>query len=144
MSFEDKEAELGLLFTRMQNEPEDWRELYEVIRQKLNELKAYGMPLPQTRSRSRVCGRERGQRQAPADRQSDRRSHEALIRSELAQRHRSRGGASRRQDPRGCAPCVVSAGLPWGEVLSRLPINAQLFVSSSRRQSGSFSPSTTA
>jgi hypothetical protein len=30
----------------MQNEPEDWHELYEVIRQKLNELKAYGMPLP--------------------------------------------------------------------------------------------------
>jgi hypothetical protein len=47
MSFEDKEAELGLLFTRMQNEPEDWKEVYEVIRQKLNELKAYGMPLPQ-------------------------------------------------------------------------------------------------
>jgi hypothetical protein len=47
MSFEDKEAELGLLFTRMQNEPEDWGELYELIRQKLNELKAYGMPLPQ-------------------------------------------------------------------------------------------------
>ena len=31
----------------MQNEPEDWGELYEQIRQKLNELKAYGMPLPQ-------------------------------------------------------------------------------------------------
>jgi len=24
MSFEEKEAELGLLLTRMQNEPEDW------------------------------------------------------------------------------------------------------------------------
>jgi hypothetical protein len=47
MSFEDKEAELGVLFTRMQNEPEDWGEVYEQIRQKLNELKAYGMPLPQ-------------------------------------------------------------------------------------------------
>jgi hypothetical protein len=30
----------------MQNEPEDHHELYELIRQKLNELKAYGMPLP--------------------------------------------------------------------------------------------------
>jgi len=48
MSFEDKEAELGLLLTRMQNEPEDRHELYAQIRQKLNELKAYGMPLPDT------------------------------------------------------------------------------------------------
>jgi hypothetical protein len=48
MSFEDKEAELGLLLTRMQNEPEDRHELYLQIRQKLNELKAYGMPLPET------------------------------------------------------------------------------------------------
>ena len=47
MSFEDKEAELGLLLTQMQNEPQDWHELYEQVRQKLNELKAYGMPLPQ-------------------------------------------------------------------------------------------------
>jgi hypothetical protein len=48
MSFEDKEAELGLLLTRMQNEPEDRHELYLQIRQKLNELRAYGMPLPDT------------------------------------------------------------------------------------------------
>jgi hypothetical protein len=47
MSFEDKEAELGLLLTRMQNEPVDWGEVYEQIRQKLNEMRAYGMPLPQ-------------------------------------------------------------------------------------------------
>jgi hypothetical protein len=46
MSFEDKEAELGWLLTRMQNEPADWGELYEQIRVKLNELKAFGMPLP--------------------------------------------------------------------------------------------------
>lgn len=46
MAFEDKEAELGLLLTRMQNEPDDLHEVYEQIRQKLNELKAYGMPLP--------------------------------------------------------------------------------------------------
>ena len=30
----------------MQNVPEDWHEVYEQIRLKLNELKAYGMPLP--------------------------------------------------------------------------------------------------
>jgi hypothetical protein len=47
MAFEDKEAELSLLFTRMLNEPHDRYELYEQIRQKLNELKAYGMPLPE-------------------------------------------------------------------------------------------------
>lgn len=47
MAFEDKEAELGLLFGRMQNEPEDLHEIYQLIRQKLNELRAFGMPLPQ-------------------------------------------------------------------------------------------------
>jgi hypothetical protein len=47
MAFEDKEAELGLLFTRMLDTPHDRHELYEQIRQKLNELKAYGMPLPE-------------------------------------------------------------------------------------------------
>ena len=47
MAFEDKEAELGVLLTRMQNEPQDRHELYEQVRLKLNDLKAYGMPLPQ-------------------------------------------------------------------------------------------------
>jgi hypothetical protein len=47
MSLEDKETELGFLLTRMQNKPEDWHEVYEQIRLKLNELKAFGMPLPQ-------------------------------------------------------------------------------------------------
>jgi hypothetical protein len=46
MAFEDKEAELGLLLTSMQDEPEDRHALYQLIRQKLNELKAFGMPLP--------------------------------------------------------------------------------------------------
>ena len=31
--------------TRMQNEPEDRHELYRVIRQKLNDMKAFGLPL---------------------------------------------------------------------------------------------------
>jgi len=49
MAFEDVQAELGLLLTQMQNEkrPEDRHEAYLVILRKLNELKAYGMPLPQ-------------------------------------------------------------------------------------------------
>ena len=46
MAFEDKEAELGLLLTSMQDEPADRHEIYQLIRQKLNELKAFGMPLP--------------------------------------------------------------------------------------------------
>jgi hypothetical protein len=46
MAFEHLQSELGLLMTRMQNEPEDRHELYLVIRQKLNEIKAFGMPLP--------------------------------------------------------------------------------------------------
>lgn len=47
MAFEDIQAELGLLLTTMQNEPADRHELYLQIRQKLYELKAYGMPLPE-------------------------------------------------------------------------------------------------
>ena len=47
MAFEDLQSELGLLMTRMQNEPHDRHELYLLIRQKLNEIKAYGMPLPE-------------------------------------------------------------------------------------------------
>lgn len=49
MAFEDVQAELGLLLTQMENEtqPDDRHEIYLVIKRKLNELKAYGMPLPQ-------------------------------------------------------------------------------------------------
>jgi hypothetical protein len=46
MAFEDVEAEIGLLMTQMQNQPADAHELYLQILQKLNELKAFGMPLP--------------------------------------------------------------------------------------------------
>jgi len=46
MAFELLQAEIGVLLTRMQNEPADRHELYLQIMQKLNELKAYGMPLP--------------------------------------------------------------------------------------------------
>lgn len=47
MAFDDVQAELGILMTRMQNEPEDRHELYLQLMEKLNELKAFGMPLPQ-------------------------------------------------------------------------------------------------
>jgi hypothetical protein len=46
MAFDDIKAELGLLLTRMQNEPQDRHELYLQLVEKLNELKAFGMPLP--------------------------------------------------------------------------------------------------
>ena len=46
MAFEDVKAELGILMTEMQNEPEDRHELYLQLMEKLNELKAFGMPLP--------------------------------------------------------------------------------------------------
>ena len=46
MAFDEYEAEIGLLLTRMENQPEDRHELFEIIREKLNEMKAFGMPLP--------------------------------------------------------------------------------------------------
>ena len=46
MDFDDVKAELGILMTRMQNEPEDRHELYMMVMEKLNEMKAYGVPLP--------------------------------------------------------------------------------------------------
>lgn len=47
MAFEDVQAEIGLLLTRMQNEPEDQHELHSLLLEKINELKAYGLPIPQ-------------------------------------------------------------------------------------------------
>jgi len=47
MAFDDLEAELALLINQMENQPEDRHELYLQIREKLNEMRAYGMPLPE-------------------------------------------------------------------------------------------------
>jgi hypothetical protein len=46
MAFENTKAEIGMLLGALQDAPEDRHELYLRIMQKLNELKAYGMPLP--------------------------------------------------------------------------------------------------
>ncbi len=46
MAFEDIKAEIGLLVSGMQNAPEDAQELQIQLREKLNELKAYGLPIP--------------------------------------------------------------------------------------------------
>src|ERR1043165_5779589 len=46
MAFEDLKAELALLINQMENQPEDRHELYLQVREKLNEMRAFGMPLP--------------------------------------------------------------------------------------------------
>ncbi len=46
MAFEDLKAEIGLLLSQMENQPEDRHELYLQIREKLNEMRAFGLPLP--------------------------------------------------------------------------------------------------
>ncbi|MGI8724818.1 MAG: hypothetical protein ACR2J1_05585 [Methyloceanibacter sp.] len=47
MAFEDLQAELSLLLNQMENQPEDKHELYLLIREKLNEMRAFGMPVPE-------------------------------------------------------------------------------------------------
>ncbi|HYJ57809.1 MAG TPA: hypothetical protein VEW64_00430 [Methyloceanibacter sp.] len=46
MAFENLKAELALLLNQMENQPGDRHELYLQIREKLNEMRAFGMPLP--------------------------------------------------------------------------------------------------
>ena len=47
MAFEDLKAEIALLFSQMENQPEDRHELYLQIREKLNEMRAFGLQLPE-------------------------------------------------------------------------------------------------
>lgn len=47
MAFEAIKAELALLFEQMVNQPEDAHEIREALQEKLNILKANGMPLPE-------------------------------------------------------------------------------------------------
>ncbi len=44
MAFEDIKAEIALLFEQMVNQPQDAHEIRETVREKLNELKAAGLP----------------------------------------------------------------------------------------------------
>ena len=46
MAFEELQAQISLLMSQINNQPEDMHELYELLHQKLNEFKASGMPLP--------------------------------------------------------------------------------------------------
>jgi len=47
MAFEEIKAEIALLFEQMVNQPEDMHELAESIREKLNAMRASGLPLPE-------------------------------------------------------------------------------------------------
>jgi len=47
MAFEDYEAELGILLGQLNEGTGDRQELYETLREKLNEMRAFGMPIPE-------------------------------------------------------------------------------------------------
>lgn len=47
MAFDDLEAELGILLGELNEGTGDRQELYEMLREKLNEMRAYGMPIPE-------------------------------------------------------------------------------------------------
>ena len=46
MALEEIKAQIALLLEEMVNQPEDEHEALEQLREKLNELRAMGMPLP--------------------------------------------------------------------------------------------------
>ena len=75
MAFERLKAEIGILLTEMQNEPADKHELAQQVHAKLQELRAFGMPLPKdlTTSRRRSsCGVPGGpDREAPRQKAGD-------------------------------------------------------------------------
>jgi hypothetical protein len=77
MAFENTKAEIALLLEAVQDAPHDRHELYLRIMQKLNELKAYGMPLPD----DLVALENRLEREFAADQRD-------------AERRRQRGGKS--------------------------------------------------
>ena len=47
MAFDRIKSEISMLLTEMQNQPEDSWELHEMILEKLNELRALGLPVPE-------------------------------------------------------------------------------------------------
>lgn len=47
MDVEDVKAEIGLILTDMQNQPEDRHELYLQLMERLNEMRAYGLEVPE-------------------------------------------------------------------------------------------------
>ena len=47
MALEELQTQISLLVSQINNQPEDVHELYELLHQKLNELRGTGQPLPQ-------------------------------------------------------------------------------------------------
>ena len=47
MALEELQAQINLLVSQINNQPEDVHEIYEMLHQKLNELRSTGQPLPQ-------------------------------------------------------------------------------------------------
>lgn len=47
MAFERLKTEIDIIFANMQREPRDPTELALILQEKLSELRAFGMPLPQ-------------------------------------------------------------------------------------------------
>ena len=47
MALEELQSQINLLVSQINNQPEDVHELYELLHQKLNELRGTGQPLPQ-------------------------------------------------------------------------------------------------
>lgn len=47
MALEELQAQINLLVSQINNQPEDVHEIYELLHQKLNELRLTGQPLPQ-------------------------------------------------------------------------------------------------
>ncbi|MET0407919.1 MAG: hypothetical protein ABW006_06085 [Hyphomicrobium sp.] len=47
MAFDQIKLEISQLLSEMQNQPEDRHEIYLSLREKLNQLRATGMPVPE-------------------------------------------------------------------------------------------------
>ncbi len=47
MALDELQAQISLLVNQINNQPEDVHEIYELLHQKLNELRNTGQPLPQ-------------------------------------------------------------------------------------------------
>jgi hypothetical protein len=47
MAFDQLISEINMLLSEMETQPQDQWELHEVILEKLNELRALGLPVPQ-------------------------------------------------------------------------------------------------
>ncbi|MEP7174740.1 MAG: hypothetical protein ABI705_14710 [Aestuariivirga sp.] len=47
MALDELQSQISLLVSQINNQPEDVHELYELLHQKLNELRGTGQPLPQ-------------------------------------------------------------------------------------------------